>query len=331
MGSFRYLLAVMVVIRHAHGGFAGYNVGIVAVISFFLLSGYVMTILIDRYYGALSKIGLFYLDRSARLLPQYVLYLLFALSALALTRNSLLQSCGAYEIGLNLIIFPLDLYQLIDLKCMLIPQAWSLGLELSFYAVVPFLIVFRQLTKWAALGSITIFLLAFFGTIDNELYAYRLLPGTLFMFLVGVALARPSLLWHNMAATIWLGALALSITLHLSDQLYALPCNKEVIAGILIGIPALAILKRRSFSKRDEFAGNLSYGVFLSHFIFISVFQSIFNQDHFGLGITVTIVALATASSLLSYQLVELPVIRWRHRLRSRRIADRATEIEAVA
>ena len=83
-----------------------------------------MTIL-DRHYETLPKVGLFCLDRSARLLPQYVLYLLFALSALALTRNSSLQGCGAYEIGLNLIIFPLDLYQSIDLKRMLIPQVWS--------------------------------------------------------------------------------------------------------------------------------------------------------------------------------------------------------------
>jgi peptidoglycan/LPS O-acetylase OafA/YrhL len=331
MGSFRFLLAVMVVISHAHGGFAGYNIGIVAVISFFLISGYVMTVLVDRYYGTLSKIGLFYLDRSARLLPQYVVYLLLALSALALTRDSLLQSCGAYEFGLNLLIFPLDLYQLIDLKCMLIPQAWSLGLELSFYAVVPFLLVSQQFARWAALGSIAVFLLAFFGTIDNELYAYRLPPGTLFIFLVGVALARPDFFWRRMPAAIWLAALALFITLHRSEKLYAEPCNKEVIAGILIGIPALAILKRRSFSKWDELAGNLSYGLFLSHFIFIMVFRSIFNQDKFGPGGTVTILALATASALFSYQLVELPVIRWRHRLRSRHIAERATEIEAVA
>jgi hypothetical protein len=33
----------------------------------------------------------------------------------------------------------------------------------------------------------------FFGTIDNELYLYRLLSETLFMFLVGVALTRPNL------------------------------------------------------------------------------------------------------------------------------------------
>jgi len=35
MGSFRYLLAVLVVASHAHGDIAGYNIGISAVISFF--------------------------------------------------------------------------------------------------------------------------------------------------------------------------------------------------------------------------------------------------------------------------------------------------------
>jgi hypothetical protein len=148
----------------------------------------VITIVFDLHCKTLPKIGLFYLDRNARLLLQYVLYLLFASPALPLTRSSLLQGCGAYEIGLNLmIIFPLDFYQLIDLKCTLIPRVWSLGLlcscPISDYLSTAHQVGSPRINRHFPIG-------VFFGTIDNELYLYRLLSETLFMFLVGVALTR---------------------------------------------------------------------------------------------------------------------------------------------
>jgi peptidoglycan/LPS O-acetylase OafA/YrhL len=274
MGSFRYLLAVLVVASHAHGDIAGYNIGISAVISFFLISGYVMTILIDRHYAALSKVGLFYLDRCARLFPQYTLYLLIALAVLAAIHHPMLASCGPYEIGLNALIFPLDIYQLIGLRCMIIPQAWSLGLELSLYAIIPFLIIYRPLAKWSVAISFGIFALAFFGIISPDTYGYRLLPGTLFIFFAGTAMARQDILWRNLPAGIWIAAIMAFVALHFNERLCALPASKEIVVGLLLGIPALGILRRVRFSKWDEFAGNLSYGVFVSHFVLIFFFKA---------------------------------------------------------
>lgn len=48
----------------------------VAVISFFILSGYVMSILIDKYYKNPAAIPSFYLDRAARLFPQFLFYMI---------------------------------------------------------------------------------------------------------------------------------------------------------------------------------------------------------------------------------------------------------------
>ena len=160
------------------------------------------------------------------------------------------------------------------------------------YAVVPFLIIFRRLTKWAALGSIAIFfLLAFFlARSTANCTSTACCPiNTLHVSCRRRAVTAKFVICRRQFG---LEQLALSIALHRSKALC--PCNKEVIAGILTGTQALAILKRRHFPNGTnlqavsaQFAGSLSYGVFLSHFIFIMVFQNIFNQDHYGLWLSI--------------------------------------------
>lgn len=72
MGRLRYFLAIMVVLSHTQVDFLGFAPGVTAVVSFFLISGYVMTLLIGRHYNSPDRIGLFYLDRAARLYPQFL-------------------------------------------------------------------------------------------------------------------------------------------------------------------------------------------------------------------------------------------------------------------
>jgi len=74
VGAYRLLLAVLVAISHMGKTFAGLNPGVMAVISFLIISGFVMTSLIERNYKAPGKIGLFYMDRALRLYPQFLFY-----------------------------------------------------------------------------------------------------------------------------------------------------------------------------------------------------------------------------------------------------------------
>jgi peptidoglycan/LPS O-acetylase OafA/YrhL len=48
MGAFRLALAALVALSHAGVNFFGYQPGVVAVISFLIISGFVMTRLIER-------------------------------------------------------------------------------------------------------------------------------------------------------------------------------------------------------------------------------------------------------------------------------------------
>jgi hypothetical protein len=44
---------------------------------------------------------------------------------------------------------------------------------------------------------------------------------------------------------------------------------KEVLLGVVFAVPALAITRRLPHFKIDDMLGNLSYGIFLNHFLII--------------------------------------------------------------
>ncbi|MBE8971406.1 acyltransferase, partial [Nostocales cyanobacterium LEGE 12452] len=163
MGIYRFLLSIFVAISHTGVLINGLNPGVIAVISFFLISGYVMTALISKNYFEPKKIVWFYLDRILRIYPQYlfniiavlIIYSVFGLNSHYLSKPT--------EIGLlqNLLIIPMGFYMIpwVGDKFMIIPPAWSLGLEGCFYILIPFLLIYK-LQKIFFLLSYIVFLLA---------------------------------------------------------------------------------------------------------------------------------------------------------------------------
>ena len=321
MGSYRLLLAVLVLLSHAGVSVYGYNPGVVAVISFFLLSGYVMTILIGRHYSSPGRVTDFYLDRAARLFPQFLFYC--AATGLLMATHHIsspfLGGCDATRIGMNLAMLPLGFFMSKGLglgHCLIIPQAWSLGLELCFYIVAPAIVLLPQASRLAVCGSVIVFLTAYIGLINTDTYGYRLLLGTFFIFSVGAAFADRSWLGTKFPWIIWSCAVALFAIIHVAPPLLALSYNKEVLLGLIIGIPALGLLKSRQFSTLDEFLGNLSYGMFLNHFFCIWLIRFAFGLEIIGVQHYFLLLVLSTAMALVSYYIIERPALRWRQALR---------------
>jgi peptidoglycan/LPS O-acetylase OafA/YrhL len=274
MGTYRLALALCVLLSHAGILFRGHNPGVSAVVSFFLLSGFVMTALIRRHYNSRDRIVMFYLDRAMRLFPQFFLYLTLTLILVVIKRpeSFYLADLSNIKVFLNVLMLPLSLYMLGLEDALLIPQAWSLGLELTFYLIIPILLIYR-LERIFFTCSIIVFVLAFSGVINTDLFGYRLLPGTMFMFLCGSYLHNLKSKWKVivLAATyVAVGALFLTVRISPSVQL---PHNYEVLGGFLIGLPIVALLTRVKCGPVDEILGNISYGVFLNHFLLIWTFQ----------------------------------------------------------
>jgi peptidoglycan/LPS O-acetylase OafA/YrhL len=209
--------------------------------------------------------------------------------------------------------------------CAPIPQNWSLGLEAAFYLLIPFLLILN-VRGAAMLCSMAIFVLAYLGIFDPMYHGYRLLTGTLFMFLCGSYLFTRR---NRMERIIPWAVCALAIAGITGTYLfpsYHVDYNRAVLAGVAIAVPAIYFLDFLRASKWDALAGHLSYGVFLNHVIFIWMLPPPQDLGRSGRFLLVTL--LATAAAALSFYAVERPILQFRKRLR---YGKRANPLPATA
>jgi len=328
MGTYRLFLAVLVALSHLDVTFFGLNTGITAVVSFFLISGFVMTVLIRNNYPAQALVGAFYADRAMRLFPQFLFYMAATLVLVLLKPpvSPFMSDLTAGKVVQNLLMVPLNFVMWGNLGTgMLMPQAWSLGLEALFYVAIPWLVIGGLLVP-AFVASAAVFLCAYFGWIDSDTWGYRLLPGTLFIFLAG-SLMHGRAQWKRGAlGALFLACLALAAALVIAPSLRH-PTSLDVLSGLVVGIPVVALLKDARLPKWDMHLGNISYGVFLNHFMVIWAFEAC--------GVAAwtwpTLVALFACSIVLAaitFNVIERPVIAMRHQLRKR--ADRQAGVAAT-
>lgn len=153
LGSFRLLLAAMVVCFHLAQGTAPVgHLGIFAVFGFYVISGYLMTAILNDVYR--FDFRRFWTNRVLRLFPIY--YVSALLSALAILTLPLpTRFHGGWNVDGpvhdwlgNLLIFPFAFY---DPAFRLVPSAWSVGVELVNYFLL-WAVVARG--PWHALAAL---------------------------------------------------------------------------------------------------------------------------------------------------------------------------------
>ncbi len=156
-GYLRFILSILVMLSHLGVRFYGLNIGVVAVVIFYILAGYVVANLYLNIFQKKSKIynpkfsftsyKFFLLNRINRIFPLYIFI------ALLTTIFLLVSGYGnphftLFNIFTNVTIIPLNFYMWIDNsiltepKWWLIPPAWSLGTELQAYILLPLAISF---------------------------------------------------------------------------------------------------------------------------------------------------------------------------------------------
>ncbi len=276
-GLLRYCLATLVVISHLRN--TGYiNVGIPAVVVFYILSGYVVTHLIQKYFPP-DRLKFFYMERLLRIYPAYLFFLLLTGLFLYFTDYSSPHLTPS-KILANLIIIPLNYFMFIDVAVVrefcILPPAWSLGVEMQAYLLLP-LIIRSLLSKWSlGLLSLLIFSASAIGILNADIWGYRLLPGILFIFLSGAAICRtvktPKLsdsFDRRFPIVCWIWLLVLSIGLiifsdAMTNRLH--PFSSATILGFLLGLPIVSFTSNSSLRVPfDRVLGQLSYGLFLIH------------------------------------------------------------------
>jgi peptidoglycan/LPS O-acetylase OafA/YrhL len=304
------------------------------VVGFYLLSGFVMTALIRRHYARLGRPTLlFYVDRSLRLLPQYLLYVGMTWALVATIRPHDFR-VGPAELTLptlaaNLAIVPLDYFSLVPVA-RLIPPAWSLGLELHFYALAPFLLALPRLRRASIVLSVIVFGLAHGFGLQPEILGYQLLPGTLFIFLSGSLLFEAhsgSTGATRVLVALWASLALLGGLLAISGHLEVDALTTSVLLGYLLGLPLVWLLARKRPHRLDDALGAASYGAFLAHWLCIWAIRSTGLFATYPIAFAVAVMLAAAVAGWASYLLVERPVLVGRRRLRS--LSGRTRSVEA--
>lgn len=364
MGKIRLLLALSVVA--AHGGLIWkFNLvgGQIAVQSFFIISGFYMSIILnEKYIGANSSYKLFITNRLLRLYPIYwAVLILSILGSLAIavmshgtnlskfqnyieTKPSVLTLL--YLIFTNVFIFGQDVIMFLGINpvsgnmyftnnfyktnpplwsYLFIPPAWTLGLELTFYIIAPFIL--RKGIKIVLLGIVLSFLLRLitynYFNLHNDPWSYRFFPTEIMFFLIGylsykiyLGLSEKKIPSYLNEIILWFLIIFMVLYFYLPDtSIHFIPFSvKEMLFffTIIFAIPIL--FKFQKNNKLDNQIGELSYPVYIVHWLIVSFCTSMTFIPKAGW----IIVVLTFGSAYILNKFIAYPIEKFRQsRLRN--------------
>lgn len=276
-GTYRYILALMVVIHHLWPGSSPSYIGAYGVYGFYMLSGYLMTLVLNDVYGfSLTGSKKFLINRALRIYPSYLVAMLFSLGIIAITQNILklqpitikLQSMTTGEWLSNIFIIGLK-----DQPLPVVPPAWSLNVEIFFYVTMALFLVRNRnmIVLWFLISlGYTIYMIA-----NGVSFSERYFP----IEAASLSFSIGSLIYHlrNYFKNIskWVSLIALIIfILNASTARYLwkdVRLQGFYISIFLSSIILISLINIKNeetpywLIKTDRFLGDLSYPIFLLH------------------------------------------------------------------
>jgi peptidoglycan/LPS O-acetylase OafA/YrhL len=299
MGFLRILLALSVLVVHAnfrHGSMELIPADL-AVEIFYIISGYYMAMILSLKYQNVIKA--FFINRATKIYSIYFVALLFAflVKLIIAYRHQL----PVFDIGMypmlaqvwivfsNIFIVGLDWQMFATIvnhhivfsenfrsapfefaRMMLLPQAWSISLELYFYLLIPFIVRRNLILMVLFIGSFLIKIILFYYGYSFDPWSYRFFPAELWLFLLGTMAFKYRDILNKIPKSliaIYFIALVLCPGKNQDNYQYFF----IYLLSFLI-IPKLFTLSKNS--KWDRFIGELSYPFYLIHSTVLMLFSS---------------------------------------------------------
>ena len=351
MGLIRFFLAYSVVVAHFLF-FPSFRLigGEVAVEAFFIISGFYIAMILNGRYSSIKD---FWINRFLRLYPAYIVIAGFNLVVNLIEPGELKNvfelptALSIYLVFTNATMMFQDLAMFLGVRdghvlfvknflesspvvfrYLLIPQAWTLGVEISFYLLAPLLFFrkYKYIYLFFFISLIVRIYLLTHGKMDDP-WSYRFFPSELALFMLG-AIAynvydkidfnkNPALLQE-------IGKWFLVLVMGFIFFFPNIAANYEFKKGLFylllaVGMPLIFNLTKDN--KIDRFIGELSYPIYLIWGLRIDITKiicdafQITNENVKGLIFYGSILLLAIAIHVL----VEKPVEKIRAHFRARK------------
>ncbi|GMS92898.1 hypothetical protein PENTCL1PPCAC_15073 [Pristionchus entomophagus] len=171
--------------------------GFIGVDMFFVLSGYLMAVILAKEpHLDMTVFRQFYVRRFKRIVPLYAILIatLTIIVPFILLRRDVLKYCedvvwaSAFATNIQTVLEKRDYFsELYDSN--VLTHMWSLGVEIQYYLIVPFIILAqRKLSlKYKSFKFIPLLLISSltFQLLSSPLLAFNLLPSRVWQFLAG--------------------------------------------------------------------------------------------------------------------------------------------------
>ena len=340
MGVLRLILAIAVVIAHTEAIFGFRLVGSVAAVqAFYIISGFYMAMILTEKYTEKRLYKLFITNRFLRLYPIYWTVLLgtILVNIVKTSGNGKFDMYFQYYdfmnfgsflflIFTNIFMFFQDIVMFLGLdtttgnlflttnfqetspmlhQFLFIPQAWTIGVELMFYSIVPLLA--KKKTKYIIaliFLSLSIRLALAFGfNLKHDPWLYRFFPTELVFFLAGIIGYRLYKYLQQFQIKeiylkiIWLGILLFTVSSSFLPSMTI--CGFSVkkwfyLFAFFMSLPFVFPLTKKW--KFDRYIGELSYPVYISHMLMLEVCSKFKISTLLGgLGVATTIASILCA------------------------------------
>lgn len=344
MGILRFLFATSVFFVHS----SPYNLligGQLAVQSFYLFSGFLISFILleNKSYGNIKN---FYINRVLRIYPIYLIILsltilsyLFSFYFFENEKNDLILLFENNSLKINLILFITNIFiffqdylfflsiennnffitqnflanEIILSKGLIIPQSWTLSLELFFYLLAPF--VLNKIRVIFMIIFFSIFLRIYLSNngFSNDPWSYRFFPNEISLFLFGSLshqLLYPKIKilivkYNNLPRNITVSLIVLVLIFPLIEINFLL---KSIIILTLFFflMPFTFIFQNQN--KLDRIIGELSYPIYILHISLITFTSYIVNYFSISFSITILSFLLTIIISIILNILVSKPI-----------------------
>jgi peptidoglycan/LPS O-acetylase OafA/YrhL len=310
LGAFRLFLALLVVFQHyalwVYGFAPPIETGNIAVLVFFFLSGFVITEAADLIYA--GRPAAFLVNRFLRIVPLFVIAILMSCAVLYSANRfiNLTDEAGRSAIDpfaiKNLIA---NLWSIIPVPGRLSLQpsfpmlriAWALRVELAFYVCVALLlfigVIIRELSFRLMFSTVASVLLAL--SVWYQIAKPEWNPLIRFVPFFSAGAALYFLASGSKAKTVCLFASSLGLTVAVVWT--EMPIGGVAVFVALITGCALLAVNIRKNPSLDRLLGDLSYPVYVGHWLPLLVFANVFGlispQLYLHARTLATVVALA--------------------------------------
>lgn len=283
-GTLRTLLAINVVLLHV---FSIPTLGNYSISFFFLLSGFLMTLIMQESYGySFNGVKVFWLNRILRLYPTYLVILGITVIVIitfpyVIRHPDLYMPKRVIEWIANItMIYPNIVPHRIEPR--LVPPSWALTNELVFYFIISLGIskTLRRTIIWLALSVLYYIGTYYFYNIAT--YRYSAIFASSLPFALGA-----SLYWINKIKPLINVKLFTIVAVYILFVLNALFGYKygsflkefAIYINMFIAFVLVYLLYNfkidRKFKKFDAYLGYYSYPIYLSHYLIAILYSTI--------------------------------------------------------